>query len=136
VTAAGGVSQQSEFLYLNRDRSVTPLRVSLRWDPKDPFAVTLRFPKGETWVLARALIIAGLTRAAVGEGDVRFSRIDDCPDCVLLTLDSPSGHAKLHVPRADLIDFIMATEFVPRADPVAEFDFDAWLAQLRQEMAT
>ena len=130
MTAAGVVTE-CEFLLLNEDGdSVTPLGVTMLWNPADPFAVTLWFPKGEEWVLARELLVAALTSAAAGDGDVRFSEID-CPGCVLLTLDSPSGHAELHVRRADLIDFIMATEYVPAADPFVEFD--KWLAE---EMGT
>lgn len=126
MTAAGVVTHGCDFLLLNRGRrSLTPLGVTMLWHPEDPFAVTVWFPRQE-WVFARELLVAALTSARAGDGDVRFSTID-CPGCVLLTLDSPCGHAELHVERADLIDFVMATEYVPAVDPMVEVD--KWLAE-------
>lgn len=71
-----------------------PVAATWCYDPADPFAVVLRIrhrrQRWVEWHFARTLLDEGLT-APAGLGDVR---IEPFPaDGLLITLDSPSGHA-------------------------------------------
>jgi Streptomyces sporulation and cell division protein, SsgA len=73
--------------------------------------VSFRFVKPDkTWQIGRDLVVDGLTSIRVGDGDVRFWAPVDCPDCVGLELESPSGHAVFHAPRSALIDVVVRSE--------------------------
>lgn len=116
-----GVCVPAEFTYLFANGRQVPLRVELKWSPKDPHAVKLWFPKeNKTWFMARELLVDALTSDAAGRGDVQFQRPPKCTECVEVKFSSPDGNAKLHAPRAALIDLIVASESGFRAA------VDAW----------
>jgi hypothetical protein len=109
--------------------------VSARWsyDPADPYTICLSVRCGiwRDWVLARDLLADGLF-AATGDGDVR---VEPYPgDALLVTLDSPSGHALLlldarHAERALLGSYaLVAAETEDR-----HLDWDAGLVELLLE---
>lgn len=110
------------------------LSVSLRYDPRDPYAVhaTFRAPDGSVeWVFARDLLADGLERPA-GEGDVRVWpawRAGD--DVVCIALVSPDGHALLEVAASALRDFVARMRVaVPSGGESDLLDVDAALAEL------
>ena len=89
------------------------VRVALRYDTVDPFAVeaVFRSPLGDDvpWVFARELLMLGLD-GPVGEGDVRIWPTQHRGrDVVRLSLTSPDGAALLEAPAADLLDFLNLT---------------------------
>jgi hypothetical protein len=73
---------------------------SARWcyDPAQPYAITLSVRCGcgcwHDWTFARDLLAAGMF-AATGDGDVRVEPFPG--DGLLVTLNSPSGHALLRL---------------------------------------
>lgn len=83
--------------------------MTLAWSRYDPLAVSLRFPdEGVCWVVSRELLAQGLLGPA-GLGDVALLPDLADPDALELVLSSPDGVAGLHLPRADLADFLDAT---------------------------
>jgi hypothetical protein len=115
-----GVRVATEFTYLTLEHEPTQVRVTLSWSPDDPHAVKAVFPRNKRWFMGRELIVAGLTSQTAGDGDVQFWDPDECAECVGLALDSPSGHAEFHAPRAALIDLIVESE------PGFRVAVDAW----------
>jgi hypothetical protein len=107
-----------------------------RWcyDPADPCAIRLSVchrRRWRDWLLARDLLAAGLF-AATGDGDVR---VEPWPgDGLLVTLDSPSGHAVLlldarHAERALLGSYAL----VPDGTEGERLDWDGELAEVLEE---
>jgi hypothetical protein len=104
-----------------------------RWcyDPADPYAIALSVRhrgRWRDWLLARDLLAAGLL-AATGAGDVRVEPFPG--DGLLVTLDSPSGHAALlldarHAERALLGSY----ELVPDGTEGERLDWDTGLIEL------
>jgi hypothetical protein len=120
------------------------VQLPARWayDPADPYAVRLSVRCGcgghdctiwRDWLLARDLLAAGLF-AATGDGDVR---VEPWPgDGLLVTLDSPSGHAVLlldarHAERA----LCGSYELVPDGSEDRHLDWDGELAEVLEEEA-
>ncbi|MGH3973797.1 MAG: SsgA family sporulation/cell division regulator [Pseudonocardiaceae bacterium] len=106
----------------------------------DPFAVTLeittRGNRCVDWVLARELLVAGLS-APAGIGDVRV-----CPDqmgeweVTLIEIRSPDGHAVLEVDRDLLRLFVEATlEIVPMGSECTVVDMDAEIEKITRSCA-
>jgi hypothetical protein len=126
-----GVCVPAEFTYLFADGRQVPLRVELKWSPEDPFAVEFRFVEdAKSWWVSRELLVAALTSARAGDGDVQFWSHEECPDVVGVDLESPDGYAELLAPREALIDLLMATENRSDAvDPFTELD-DVWLPEV------
>lgn len=99
-----------------------PAQVVLTWDPAHPFEVQFEFYNGRQWVpwlVDRELVALGLIepvehlvepfedqRRPAGLGDVRF---EPCADAVLMTLDSPSGHARFLFAPDGLATFLRET---------------------------
>lgn len=108
------------------------VRVDLSWSPDDPLAVSMVFHDGKSrrpeWVMSRELLIAALTSSDAGDGDVQFWDPEGCPGCVGVELDSPSGRAEFHAPRAALIDVIVASE--PFFRSAVDAWRDAWAEQV------
>jgi hypothetical protein len=109
-----------------------------RWcyDPADPYAVRLSVchrRRWRDWLLARDLLAAGLL-APTGMGDVR---VEPYPgDGLLVTLDSPSGHALLlldarHAERA----LCGSYELVPDGTEGERLDWDGELVEVLEEEA-
>jgi hypothetical protein len=110
----------TEFTYLTLEHRPMQVRVKLSWSPDDPHAVKVVFQGNKKWFMARELVVAGLTSETAGDGDVQFWEPEECPECVGLALDSPSGHAEFHAPRAALIDLVV------RSEPGFRAAVDAW----------
>lgn len=103
-----------------------PLRVPpsvagvLRWDPADPWAVTLEFVAADRtwafgWELLAAASVAAPWHPPVGDGDVQLLRAT--PDAFYVALSSPDGSA---VFTADAFDVAVFVEVVrPRQERAA-----------------
>lgn len=89
-----------------------PVKVELRYDTHDPYAVIAAFRTGRTgwveWVFARDLLADGLL-AEAGDGDVRIRPSADDPESVVVELTSPSGHAMFETSAQELADFLDRT---------------------------
>lgn len=89
-----------------------PVRVELRYDTRDPYAVVAAFRTGKAgwveWVFARDLLADGLI-AMAGEGDVRIRPSADDPEVVVVELSSPSGHAVFEASAQEFADFLDRT---------------------------
>ncbi|MDQ3987968.1 MAG: SsgA family sporulation/cell division regulator [Actinomycetota bacterium] len=106
----------------------------------DPFAVTFsirtRSDRWVTWVMARELLLAGLTGSA-GVGDIRL-----CPrrvhgyDILVVEISSPDGHAALEIDRDLLGRFALATmEVVPLGSESSAIDMDAEIEKITRSCA-
>lgn len=89
-----------------------PVRVELRYDTRDPYAVVAAFRTGRAgwveWVFARDLLADGLI-ADAGEGDVRIRPSAEEPEVVIIELTSPSGHAVFEASAQEFADFLDRT---------------------------
>ncbi|HVE96759.1 MAG TPA: SsgA family sporulation/cell division regulator [Pseudonocardiaceae bacterium] len=116
--------------------------VVIRWTycTDDPFAVTLEIQtRGDRcvdWVLARELLVAGLSApAGIGDVRVRPARMGQW-DVTLVEIRSPDGHAVLEVDRDLLRQFVEATiEVVPLGDEGAAVDMDAEIEKITRSCA-
>lgn len=116
--------------------------VVTRWTycTDDPFAVTLeiqtRGNRCVDWVLARELLVAGLSApAGIGDVRVRPARMGQW-DVTLVEIRSPDGHAVLEVDRDLLRQFVEATiEVVPLGDEGAAVDMDAEIEKITRSCA-
>lgn len=85
----------------------------LRYDPVDPYAVSVAFAVAGSqvvWVFARDLLIRGL-HEPIGQGDVQvFPSLDQQGHAVvLLALHSPAGEALVEARSRDVLDFLAHT---------------------------
>lgn len=89
-----------------------PVKVELRYDTRDPYAVVAAFRTGKAgwveWVYARDLMADGLLGEA-GNGDVRIRPSLEDPESVIVELSSPSGHAMFEASAQELADFLDQT---------------------------
>jgi hypothetical protein len=89
-----------------------PVKVELRYDTRDPYAVVAAFRTDRAgwveWVFARDLLADGLV-AEAGNGDVRIRPTVDDPEVVVIELSSPSGHAVFEASAQELADFLDRT---------------------------
>ncbi|HZA15305.1 MAG TPA: SsgA family sporulation/cell division regulator [Pseudonocardiaceae bacterium] len=116
--------------------------VVTRWTycADDPYAVTLEIQtRGDRcvdWVLARELLVAGLSApAGIGDVRVRPARMGQW-DVTLVEIRSPDGHAVLEVDRDLLRQFVEATiEVVPLGDEGAAVDMDAEIEKITRSCA-
>jgi hypothetical protein len=89
----------------------SPVRVEaeLRYDTRDPYAVTAAFrcgPAGTVeWCFARDLLADGLIDDA-GVGDVRIGPAPDAVELVVLVVSSPAGLAMFEAYAEDLAEFL------------------------------
>lgn len=111
--------------------------VVTRWTYRvdDPFAVTLTIQtRGDQcvdWVLARELVVAGLSGpAGIGDVRVRPARVDDW-NVVLIELCSPDGYAVLEVDPDLLRQFVEATtEAVALGSESSAINMDAEIEKI------
>lgn len=85
----------------------------LRYDPSDPYAVTVAFLMGGAevaWLFGRDLLMRGVSEP-VGEGDVQVSPSVDSDGraVVRLVLHSPSGQALVEARSSDVLAFLAHT---------------------------
>jgi hypothetical protein len=125
---SGRVSVSTKFTHALGDGRTDPVQTELEWDPKDPYAITVRFPEYcVAWLISRELISDALTRERAGEGDVRFTQ-SRCGCCVFMELDGHGGYAKFLVPRTCLVEILEQTAFQLYVDQAAEVE--QWLAEV------
>jgi hypothetical protein len=116
--------------------------VVTRWNYRtdDPFAVTLeiqtRGNRCVDWVLARELLVAGLSApAGIGDVRVRPARLGEW-DLTLVEIRSFDGHAVLEVDRDLLRQFVEATiEVVPLGCESTVVDMDAEIEKITRSCA-
>jgi hypothetical protein len=110
---------------------VRPLVVVAEYDSTDPFAVTLVFGRRQAWRFAYDLLVEALTLGEAGEGDVRVCVRDDAPpeERVLITLDSPEGHAEIAFRIDEMVAFMRRIERVT-ANTDLTIDWDGFLAEV------
>lgn len=110
-----------EFTLVLVDADPVTVAAHLRYDARDPFAVSVSFEAGGhdriEWTFARELLDQGLW-AEIGDGDVR---VWPRAGAVFLALCSPSGKAVLETRRASVADFLTRIEQVVPAGHEAEF---------------
>ena len=112
-----------------------PVRASMSYDARDPYAVRVAFHTGTgdavQWTLGRQLLTDGVT-APSGDGDVRtWPATSDLGPVVCLALSSPSGSALFEVPVPELVEFLTMTyAAVPTGAESDHVDVDAELAEL------
>ncbi|MFI7122016.1 SsgA family sporulation/cell division regulator [Amycolatopsis sp. NPDC049868] len=101
-----------------------PIRLVLRYDTFDPYAVTFSFGKySSDWVFGRELLVAGLEEGC-GEGDVRI-RPSTTPGRTVIELESPDGYALLDSSTRQLEEFLdCINEIVPLGCEAAFFQID------------
>jgi hypothetical protein len=124
------VTQPVTFELIDATGDSTPIEVELRYDPRDPYAVTMVFVTGHSsvcWTFGRDLLTEGLYEPA-GDGDVH---VWPCLDAdghavVIIELCSPDGEAMVQARTGDLSGFVERTSMAVR--PGAEsghIDIDA-----------
>lgn len=125
---------------LDHGGGTTPMRGELRYDSRDPFAVSGDFQLDEQvvrWVFARSLLRTGLYEPT-GAGDVRIRpALDEAARAVVhVELSSPDGTAVLQARAADVATFLRRTEgLVPPGCESAHVDLDHALTQLLDQPA-
>ena len=93
---------------IDANGGASPVEADLRYDPRDPYAVSLQFVGSAQirWIFARELLTEGIYEPA-GDGDVHvFPSLE--PDgrmVVLIELCSPEGQALLKVGLRELAEF-------------------------------
>lgn len=90
-----------------------PVEGELRYDPVDPYAVSLVFflaRREVVWVFARDLLMRGAHEPA-GDGDVTVGPALDAEGhaIVVLELFSPEGRALVQAPGREVTDFLRQT---------------------------
>jgi hypothetical protein len=109
-----------EFSVVLADNDPVKVDAHLRYDARDPFAVSVRFDAGANqieWTFARDLLDKGLWEA-VGDGDVK---VWPRAGAVFLALCSPSGKAVLETRRPAIADFMARIERIVPAGRESEF---------------
>ena len=115
-----------------------PVRVELRYDTRDPYAVVAAFRTGKAgwveWVFARDLLAEGLHRPT-GTGDVRvWPSRSHGQGVVCIALSSPEGEALLEAPARALESFLKRTDAaVPPGTEHRHFDLDTELSHILAE---
>ncbi|MFC0542001.1 SsgA family sporulation/cell division regulator [Kutzneria chonburiensis] len=88
------------------------VKVDLRYDTRDPYAVTAAFRAGPSgcveWCFARDLLADGLIEES-GVGDVRIGPAADAVELVVLVLSAPAGLAVFEGLAEDLAEFLDRT---------------------------
>jgi hypothetical protein len=116
--------------------------VVTRWSycADDPYAVTIEIQtRGDRfvdWVLARELLVEGLSEpAGIGDVRVRPASMGEW-DVTLIEICSPDGHAMLEVDRDLLRQFVQATiDLVPLGGEGMAVDMDAEIEKITRSCA-
>ncbi|MGH3912895.1 MAG: SsgA family sporulation/cell division regulator [Pseudonocardiaceae bacterium] len=121
-------------------QSAAPVVTRWTYSADDPFAVTLviqtRGDQCVDWVLARDLLVTGLTGpAGIGDVRVRPAQLAEW-DVALVELRSPEGRALLEVDRELLQQFVDATiEAIPLGSEGNFIDMDAEIEKIMRSCA-
>ena len=109
-TAPATVTQTVTLELIDSTGAATPINAELRYDARDPYAVTTVFMTGNSqvrWTFGRELLSDGLYEPA-GDGDVH---VWPCLDThghavVIIELCSPDGEALVQARTGDLSAFV------------------------------
>ncbi len=109
-TAPATVTQHVTLELIDSTGAATPIEAELRYDARDPYAVTTVFMTGSgqvRWTFGRELLTEGLYEPA-GDGDVH---VWPCLDSrghavVIIELCSPDGEALVQARTGDLSGFV------------------------------
>lgn len=122
-----------------RDGTTVPIRADLRYDSRDPWAVTIVFHERQgtrvEWLFDRNLLNSGVLCAS-GAGDIMVAPhpTNKYVTMVELTIrrnSEETKHAAFQFQIEDVADFLMdAYEAVPSGQEDAGFDFDAEFAKI------
>jgi len=132
-TAPATVTQTVTLELIDPTGAATPINAELRYDARDPYAVTTVFMTGTTqvrWTFGRELLTDGLYEPA-GDGDVH---VWPCLSAngeavVIVELCSPVGETLLQFPSRAVQEFVYSSlDAVPMG--TEQIDVDAWLDQL------
>lgn len=133
-TAPQMVAQDVTLELIGVDGSA-PVQAQLRYDARDPYAVTTTFFTGHTrvsWIFGRDLLIHGLYEP-MGGGDVHVQPGLDPQGAavVLMQLTSPDGEALVQARACDLRRFVdRMTEAVPPGAEAQHLDIDGTVGAL------
>jgi hypothetical protein len=110
-----------------------PIAAELRYDPDDPYAVSVSFHTGQgevEWMFGRELLADGLI-TRTGEGDIAVRPAPEDPERVLVELDAPTGFAVLSGLSEDIAEFLdLSYDVVSPGEEELWIDFDRELAKL------
>lgn len=129
---------QDMFTVLHGQASLVVTRWTYR--AEDPYAVVLSIPtRGDRWVewvMARDLLLAGLTSSAgVGDVRVRSDRVHGY-DVIVVEISSPDGHAVLEVDHEQIDRFLRASQtVVPLGHESVAVDMDAEIERFTRSCA-
>ena len=135
---SGDTVVQDMFALLRQ--AAAPVVTRWTYDTTDPFAVTLgiqtRSKRWVDWVLARDLLIAGLSgTAGIGDVSLRPEATEDY-DIVVVEIRSPDGRAVLEVDRDLLTHFVDSMlEAVPLGSETSAIDMDAEIEKITRSCA-
>lgn len=134
-TASALVSQAVTLELIDATGASTPIEAELRYDPKDPYAVTTVFRTGRStvrWTFGRELLASGLYEPS-GDGDVHvWPCLDsDGHAVVIIELCSPDGEALVQARTGDLSLFVerMSRAVAPGTES-EHLDVDAAIAAI------
>jgi hypothetical protein len=131
------VTQAVTLELIDAQGQVTPLEAELRYDARDPYAVTTTFATGQglvSWTFGRELLTEGLYEPA-GDGDVH---VWPCLDTaghavVIIELCSPDGEALMQARSGELSAFVHRMNRTVEPGAEAEhLDVDAAIAAILQ----
>ena len=134
-TAPFTVTQPVTLEVIDATGTAMPLKAELRYDARDPYAVTTVFITNEQhirWTFGRDLLIEGLYEPS-GDGDVH---VWPCLDAdgravVIIELCSPDGEALVQARTGDLRSFVDRVTTVVEPGTESEYlDVDAAIAAL------
>ena len=117
-----------------------PLLSELRYDSRDPYAVTLVVSNREcraSWTFARELLLQGICEPA-GDGDVHVwpGLTDEGEVVLLIEMDASDGEIVLAADQSDVEAFVMATsELVQPGCESEHLDVDALIAAIFEAVA-
>lgn len=135
ISVTQKVTQNVTLDLLDTAGDAMPVEAELRYEPDDPYAVTVAFLSGPDevcWTFARDVLIDGVDRPT-GDGDVH---VRPCLDShghsvVIVELLSPHGVALVQARTRDLRPFINEmTAAVPAGAELLQVDVDAALAAI------
>ena len=120
--------------------NAAPMQVDFRYDPQDPYAVSLGFATAEpsvTWTFGRDLLMDGIYEPT-GDGDVHvFPSVEASGEAVvLLELVGPDGEALVKVRTRELEPFVeLMRATVPPGTERTHLDVDAAIAAILTDEA-
>lgn len=109
-TAKGSVTQSLHLELIDATGAATPMQADLRYDARDPYAVTAVFLTAAgnvRWTFGRDLLISGIYEPT-GDGDVHIWPCLDAngDSVVIIELCSPDGEALVQARTSELATFV------------------------------